>query len=266
MDTIKIGEFLSQLRREQGLTQEQLGEELGVSNKTISRWENGNYLPPVEMLQALSRRYSVSINELLSGQRLGEEAYRAQAEENIKSALESGFDLREKLSYHKKEWMKKHWPIDLMVLGLDVLLIAFGVGQDGRGLHLLSWFLISAYILIRYNVMMAYAQRKAFGSGEETGEDKNERLLKRVRVTALILLTLSIWITVDLTLNYVSALVPEMNDGITVRGMWSAVFYGLDGHRWSIINYYKGFAAALKVTGALGMANLLLACHNLESK
>lgn len=41
MDTIKTGTFLAQLRREQGLTQEQLGEELGVSNKTISRWETG---------------------------------------------------------------------------------------------------------------------------------------------------------------------------------------------------------------------------------
>ncbi len=49
MDTVKIGKFLSELRREQELTQEQLAEKLGTSNKTISRWENGNYMPPVEM-------------------------------------------------------------------------------------------------------------------------------------------------------------------------------------------------------------------------
>ncbi len=47
MDTVKIGKFLSQLRRERELTQEQLAEKLGTSNKTISRWENGNYMPPV---------------------------------------------------------------------------------------------------------------------------------------------------------------------------------------------------------------------------
>ena len=70
MDTIKIGNFLAVLRKEQGYTQESLGEKLGVSNKTISRWENGNYLPPVEMLQALSSLYKVSINELLSGERI----------------------------------------------------------------------------------------------------------------------------------------------------------------------------------------------------
>ncbi len=44
MDQIKIGKFIAVLRKEKGLTQEQLGEKLGVTNKTVSRWENGNYM------------------------------------------------------------------------------------------------------------------------------------------------------------------------------------------------------------------------------
>lgn len=44
MDQIKIGKFIAALRKDKGLTQEQLGEKLGVTNKTISRWENGNYM------------------------------------------------------------------------------------------------------------------------------------------------------------------------------------------------------------------------------
>ena len=88
MDTIKIGKFLCELRKERNLAQEQLGEELGVSNKTVSRWETGTYLPPVEMLQLLSDKYNVSINEILSGERLADgEPYKAKAEENIKTAL-----------------------------------------------------------------------------------------------------------------------------------------------------------------------------------
>ena len=70
MDMIKIGNYLSELRRERGITQEELGRELGVSNKTVSRWETGTYLPPVEMLQALSNKYGISINEILAGERL----------------------------------------------------------------------------------------------------------------------------------------------------------------------------------------------------
>ena len=87
MDVVRIGKFLSELRKEKKLTQEQLGEKIGVTNKTISRWENGNYLPPVEMLQILSEFYGVSINEILSGERLSEVDFREKAEENLKTAL-----------------------------------------------------------------------------------------------------------------------------------------------------------------------------------
>ena len=49
MDQMKIGRYIALLRRQAGLTQEKLGEKLGVTNKTISRWENGNYMPDIEM-------------------------------------------------------------------------------------------------------------------------------------------------------------------------------------------------------------------------
>lgn len=45
MDLVQIGKFIAELRKDQKLTQEQLGEKIGVTNKTVSRWENGNYLP-----------------------------------------------------------------------------------------------------------------------------------------------------------------------------------------------------------------------------
>ncbi|MDE6211457.1 MAG: helix-turn-helix domain-containing protein [Clostridia bacterium] len=83
MDMQKIGNFLAELRKSKNLTQDELGEQIGVTNKTVSRWENGNYLPPVEMLQMLSKLYDVSINELLSGARLNDERYKEKAEEYI---------------------------------------------------------------------------------------------------------------------------------------------------------------------------------------
>ncbi len=83
MDMQKIGKFLAELRKSKNLTQDELGEKIGVTNKTVSRWENGNYLPPVEILQMLSKTYGVSINELLSGERLTDEHYKENAEEYI---------------------------------------------------------------------------------------------------------------------------------------------------------------------------------------
>ena len=69
MDQVKIGKFIAELRRRAGLTQEALGEKIGVTNKTISRWENGDYMPNIEMLQLLAEEFSISISEILAGEK-----------------------------------------------------------------------------------------------------------------------------------------------------------------------------------------------------
>lgn len=61
MDMVKMGSLLAELRKERNLTQAELGEKLGVTNKTISRWETGNYMPSVEMLEELSTMYGLSL-------------------------------------------------------------------------------------------------------------------------------------------------------------------------------------------------------------
>lgn len=87
MDTQKIGKFLKSLRTQHNMTQEQLGEKLGVTNKTVSRWETGNYLPSIDCLKILSELYQISINEILSGEILEADEFRDAAEENITIAL-----------------------------------------------------------------------------------------------------------------------------------------------------------------------------------
>jgi transcriptional regulator with XRE-family HTH domain len=72
MDQIKIGSFLKELRKEKDLTQETLAERLGVSNRTISRWETGSNMPDIGMLVELAEFYSVSIPEIINGERKSE--------------------------------------------------------------------------------------------------------------------------------------------------------------------------------------------------
>ena len=84
MDQVKIGKFIAQCRNEKNITQEELGEKLGVTNKTISRWENGHYLPDIEMMQLLSKEFSISINELISGEKINDLDYKEKAEEIFK--------------------------------------------------------------------------------------------------------------------------------------------------------------------------------------
>ena len=62
-------------------------KKIGVSNKTISRWETGNYMPPVDCLNVLSGIYNISINEILAGERASGEAFTKIAEENITVTL-----------------------------------------------------------------------------------------------------------------------------------------------------------------------------------
>ena len=88
MDSKKIGAFIALNRKAKGLTQEQLGERLGVSNKTISRWENGNYMPDLSLLEPLSKELGITLNELLAGEKIEEEKVIEYSEKNMISTLD----------------------------------------------------------------------------------------------------------------------------------------------------------------------------------
>ena len=69
MDQVKIGKFISELRKERKLTQEQLAEKLGVSQKSVSRWETGKNMPDMSLLKGLSSELGITVSELLDGER-----------------------------------------------------------------------------------------------------------------------------------------------------------------------------------------------------
>ena len=69
MDVVKFGSFLKELRKEHGLTQEELAEKLGVTNRTVSRWETGSNIPDIDILIYLSEFYQVDLKELLDGEK-----------------------------------------------------------------------------------------------------------------------------------------------------------------------------------------------------
>lgn len=96
MDTVKMGRFLKELRKEQDMTQEALGERIGVTNKTISRWETGAYVPPVECLMLMSDIYGVTINEIVAGQRLSEKDYAETADENLTELLKENEERKDR--------------------------------------------------------------------------------------------------------------------------------------------------------------------------
>ena len=70
----KIGKFIAKMRKEKDLTQEQFAEKLGVSNRSISRWENGKTLPDISLFPSICEELGINITELLNGKRTDKDA------------------------------------------------------------------------------------------------------------------------------------------------------------------------------------------------
>lgn len=167
MDQIRIGTFLAELRREKGLTQEQLGEKLGVTNKTVSRWENGNYMPDLSMLQTLAETLGVSVSELLLGERVPEEARSARTEEAVRNAAESTvFSVREKMDYWKSKWRQDHYLtylITIILLYAAAVLLWIFLPASQKFVFIAVPVIQLLLILYWNNSMMIYTEEKVFG-------------------------------------------------------------------------------------------------------
>ena len=70
MDQEKIGRFIAERRKEKNMTQEQMAEKIGVSSKSISRWENGKTMPDVSLFETLCEELNITVNELLKGEKI----------------------------------------------------------------------------------------------------------------------------------------------------------------------------------------------------
>ena len=78
MNQEKIGKFIKECRKKQKLTQEELASKLGVTDKAISKWENGRCLPDVSLFEKICKELDITVNELLSGESLNEKKLSSQ--------------------------------------------------------------------------------------------------------------------------------------------------------------------------------------------
>lgn len=97
LDQIKIGQFISDLRKEKGLTQKELAERLQVSDKTISKWETGRGIPDTSIMNELCINLNININELLSGEKISGDTYCGKAEKNMVDLLKNKENKKENI-------------------------------------------------------------------------------------------------------------------------------------------------------------------------
>ena len=119
MNQIKIGKFIAELRKSKNMTQQQLAEKIGVSFKTVSKWETGRGMPELSTLKPLSDELGITINELLNGEKIKEEEYLNKLEENMIATIDySDKKLNEK---------DKNIGIFLLIIGLLISLAAVSI-------------------------------------------------------------------------------------------------------------------------------------------
>lgn len=112
MNAILTGQFISRVRMEKGMTQKELAQRVGVTDKAVSKWETGRGMPDISSLDALCNALDVSVNELLSGEVLPPEFYEKKAEENMKTLI------KENEKNTKGNWIQ-------MILGEVLVIVAF---------------------------------------------------------------------------------------------------------------------------------------------
>lgn len=121
MDSKIIGEFIKEQRALKNLTQKQLAEKLGVTDKAISRWETGKGVPDVSLLIPLSNALEVSVHEILLGEKIEEEKKIKKYEETIVNTLTT----------NKKQISSLHKIIYALFVAVEVVAIyGFTIGAD----------------------------------------------------------------------------------------------------------------------------------------
>lgn len=149
MDQIKIGKFILNCRKEKGLTQEQLAEKLGVTSKSISRWENGNTMPDYSLLKDLCNELDINVNELLSGEKIKGNDYMNKSEENL-------IKLRKQIDQRKKVLTIISYVFIAIIIIVFILNIVLNrIFPDDRHWNIIRYtFLYSGIILFIVSIVL----------------------------------------------------------------------------------------------------------------
>ncbi len=181
MDQVKSGSFISELRREKDLTQSELADIIGVSAKTVSKWETGRGMPEISTLPVLCETLGISVNELLSGERVSAESYTERAEENMVTLL------KESSTYdNRKSVIAVAAPV-IAVIALTLMIISsWSWGNYMWFVDIPSILFIFAITTVFLIAAGSYGDLwRSFGYAAGFGVPDRQRLLRAVNAVKL---------------------------------------------------------------------------------
>ena len=97
MNQVKIGKFIAEMRKQQNLTQREFADILGISDKTVSKWECGNGMPELSFMQPICKILKINLNELFSGEKLTDADYKKKAEENMLTLVKETEEMKKNI-------------------------------------------------------------------------------------------------------------------------------------------------------------------------
>ena len=185
MDQIKIGAFLRDLRKGRNLTQEELAGRFGVTQRSVSRWENGTTMPDISIMIELADFYDIDIRDLLRGERKSDEM-----EENLKETLVMVADYTEA---DKERILNKVYVCGqgMLICSVVSMLLFFINPFTGYNLALTPFLLILAGGILAINTLLAGMQLK--------GRMSKERNRKLIRISITIWVVITVLILIFLT-------------------------------------------------------------------
>lgn len=229
MDQIKIGKFIAEMRKEQNLTQIDLAEKLGISNKTVSKWECGNGMPDYSVMESLCEALHINVNELLSGERLPSKEYNKKAEENMMSLMQENKKLGK-------------WKTVIIILAMIGLLIGIeGMIIAVGGLAAIHNF--SDMVIITYMTIILISALAISGLGKDflhaipyafKGDMEEVKVKKSLLAIKFVIIMVNIEGVLFLLISFVASINPwvSMDLDPKVFSVWMAVamlsvFYAL---------------------------------------
>ena len=181
MNQEKIGKFILKLRKEKKMTQQELALKIGVTDRTISKWENGRGMPDLSLMKPLCDELGISINELISGEKINKKEYQDRFEENIFNTI----------NYSQKQIKKTRNKyviiIVIIVLFLIVLVTLFGIDinrmKNNKPVVFSTWgFDYFPPVNLDEEKIINSIENYVVANGDEYRKDANSKTFASMRV------------------------------------------------------------------------------------
>ena len=187
LDQEKTGNYIAEKRKQLGMTQKQLAEQVGLTDKAVSKWERGKSVPDSAMIADLCRILHISVNEFLSGEDIQKESYPDKAEENMKGLMKE----------HNSQKKNSKLIIVSMTIGFILSLIGLtATFMNIQGFYVITYFIdmpsllfllgIDLFVLVLSGAVIDFFRSPAICFGKEKATE--EQLTKSIRAVKLALI------------------------------------------------------------------------------